>query len=157
MKSIIAILIVFMMVTPASAYMYENIEEKDIGNLEAFTEEGVRMIRFLEEDTTDENEWTQYYTSGHYARDLAKNASLHNISIGSAILGMNQRFRGYENHIVNYMIIEDVLIVIDPDNDRLLFMDQTPYKYFRLYPDGTQVPSYWRANFAHDGIIHKNM
>lgn len=156
MKSIIAILIIFLMVTPAQAYLYEGVEEKDIENLEAFTAQGVKVIQFLEDDTTDENEWTQWYTSGHYARDLAKNASLHNISMGSVILGNKKMFRGYDNYIMNYVMIENVMVTINPENDRLLFLDQTPYKYFRLYPDGTQVPSYWRANFAYSGIIYNN-
>ena len=157
MKSIIAILIIFLMVTPASAYIYEDITEDDIKNDVLFSEEFAKLQLFLEVDTTDQNVWDRWYTSGHFARDLARNASKYDLEIGSVILGNNLRFRGYNNYIINYVIINDILVVIDPDTDGLLLLDDAPYKYFRLYPDGTQVPSFWRANFAHDGVIHKNL
>lgn len=117
------------------------------------------LSTFLAEDRTDENEYTQWYTCGHYARDLARNASEQNITIGSMILSDNQRFRGWDNVIVNYVIINDEIVVINAATDKMYALNQgltysgTHRKYYRLYPDGTQVPSFWRNNFAYTGII----
>ena len=108
------------------------------------------LYDFLEQDTTDQSEWTPFYNCGFFARDLARNASEHNITIGGLILGNHPRFLGYDNTIVNYMIIEDIFIVIDPQTDQLyglnhaLSHDGMTFEYYRTYTDGTNVPSFWR-------------
>lgn len=103
---------------------------------------------FLVNDTTDTHHYLPYYTCGHFSRDLSYNASLHNISIGSVILGNNPVLRGYNNHIMNYIIIENKIYLIEPQTDEISMLNQTMYNYYRLYPDGTQVPSNWMHNFA---------
>ena len=117
------------------------------------------LSTFLAEDRTDENEQTMWYTSGHYARDLARNASEQNITIGSMILSDNQRLTGRDNAIVNYVIIDDEIVVIDARTDKMyalnsgLTFDGTHKKFYRLYPDGTHVPSFWSNYLAYTGII----
>jgi len=114
---------------------------------------------FLKNDTTDNNTYLPWYTCGHYARDLARNASDHNLSIGSVILGNHPVFRGPDNHLVNYVMVNETIVIIDPRSDNLFAMnpsmtfDGRSYKYYRLYPDGTQIPTYWVHNLAHTGVI----
>lgn len=103
---------------------------------------------FLVNDTTDTNHYLPYYTCGHFSRELSYNASLHNISVGSVILGNNPVLRGKNNHIMNYIIIENKVYLIEPQTDEIILLNQTMYNYYRLYPDGTQVPSNWAYNLA---------
>ena len=115
---------------------------------------------FLEEDKTNEHEYLPWYTCGHYARDLARNASEYNLSIGSIMLSNHPVFRGkWNGHIVNYIMINDTIVIICPKTDGIyalnsgLVFNGKSYKYYRLYSDGTQVPTYWKNNLAHTGII----
>jgi len=115
--------------------------------------------QFLANDTTDQSIRTDWYTCGHYTRDLSANASKHNISIGGVILSNHPRFSGYYNHITNYIIINDEILIIDSRFDYIhelnseLFVGSQYFRYYRLYPDGTQTPSYWDTNLAYTGII----
>lgn len=110
-----------------------------------------QLEEFLVNDTTDEHKYLPWYTCGHFARDLARNASDHNISIGSAIVSSHPVFRGkWNSHIINYVYIDDELVFIDAQYDVILCLDDIFFKweYIRLYPDGTQVPSNWDNNIA---------
>lgn len=137
MRLMIVILITWcVMVTPAMASM--------------------DLATFLAEDSTDANEYLPWYTCGHFARDLARNASEHNLSIGGAILGNHPVFRGHQNHAVNYIDINGSLYLIEPQTDEIYPMNQTAFRYLRFYPDGTQIPSHWRVNLAHDLDLWRN-
>ena len=103
---------------------------------------------FLINDTTDTREWLSYYSCGHFSRDLSYNASIVNITLGSVILGNHPVLRGYNNHIMNYFIIENNVYLIEPQTDEILLLNQTMYSYYRLYPNGRQVPSNWAHNLA---------
>ena len=76
-------------------------------------------------------------------------AVLHNISIGGIILGNNPVLLGRSNHIVNYVVINNSIVIIDPQTDTIVALNPgmsfegMHFKYYRLYPDGTQVPSNW--------------
>lgn len=109
--------------------------------------------QFLSNDTTDQNEYLPWYTCGHFSRDLAKNASNHNISVGSVILGNHPVLRGYQNHIMNYIVSNGSIWVIEPQSDNIMRLNDTMYSYYRLYPNGPQVPTYWKHNFATEVII----
>lgn len=104
------------------------------------------LIMFLDNDTTDQNRYTPYYSCGHFSRELSNNAKSANITIGSAILGNTRYFNGYANHILNYYVINETYYFIEPQTDMLLTMSAilVDYKFIKLYPDGTQVPSYWK-------------
>ena len=112
-----------------------------------------QMKYFLLNDTTNQHEYLQWYTCGHFSRDLVKNATNHNITIGSVILGNHPVFRGHNNHIMNYFTENQSIWIIEPQTDEVMRLNDTMYNYYRLYPDGTQVPSYWRYNLAYTGII----
>lgn len=116
--------------------------------------------QFLKNDTTDLREHLVYYNCGHFSRDLARNASKQNISIGSMILSNHPVFRGkWNSHIVNYVMVNGTIAIIDPQTDSIFAMnpgmmfDGKHFTYYRLYPDGTQVPSNWDCNLAHTGRI----
>jgi len=108
------------------------------------------ILDFLDTDKTDENEYTMFYTCGHFSRDLSKNAMQNDIKIGSAIVWNHPVFKGYQNHIINYIEINEMLYFIEPQTDEIMLLDEIfmQYRYVRLYPDGTQVPSYWAGNLA---------
>lgn len=110
------------------------------------------LTQFLDDDQTDKNEYLPWYTCGHFTRDLAKNASEYNISLGGAICGNHPVFKWYENHIINYIKINDTLYFIEPQTDRIMILDEVfmHCNYIRLYPDGTQVPTHWNCNLAPD-------
>ena len=110
------------------------------------------ITTFIEMDTTDENEYLPWYTCGHYTRELAYNARDHNISLGAAILSNHPVFSDYFSHIINYIEINNTLFFIYPQLDEIRTIEDvfSDYKYIRLYPDGTQVPSNWKQNLAPD-------
>ena len=113
------------------------------------------ITSFLLEDKTDKGEHSEWYSCGHFSRDLARNASEQNISMGSVILSNHPVFRGmWNSHIMNYFIINDSIWIIEPQEDHIMRLNDTMYNYYRLYPDGTQVPSYWKSNLAHTGVIY---
>lgn len=103
---------------------------------------------FLVNDTTNNSEWLPYYSCGHFARDLSRNASQFNISIGSVILGNHPTLRGHDNHIVNYVIDNNTVYLIEPQTDEIFLLNQSGYLYYRLYYNGDQVPSYRTHNLA---------
>ena len=113
----------------------------------------INLRNFLKNDVTNRKPYLPYYTCGHYSRETAKNAAKENIILGSIIVGNHPTFQGYGNHIMNYIVVDNEIIVIEPQTDRLMTLKETRYKYYRLYPDGTQVPTYWKNNLAHTGII----
>ena len=122
--------------------------------------EFAQIEQFLINDTTDQHEFLPWYTCGHYSRDLARNASEHNLSIGSVILSNHPVFGGrWNSHIVNYVMVNETIVIIDPQTDSVFAMnpgmmfDGKFFTYYRLYPDGTQVPSNWDCNLAHTGVI----
>lgn len=122
----------------------------------------IEIEQFLFNDTTDQHEYLPWYTCGHYSRDLARNASEHNLSIGSMIISNHPVFRGkWNSHVVNYVMLNDTIVVICPETDQILALnpgmvfDGRTFKYYRLYPDGTQVPSNWAVNLAHTGHINE--
>ena len=106
---------------------------------------------FLAEDSTDSQEYLPWYTCGHFSRDLARNASLHNLSIGSVIMSDHPVFGGrWNSHIMNYIEINGSLWLIEPQTDQICSVEWSNFRYLRFYPDGTQVPSNWGGNLAHD-------
>ena len=106
---------------------------------------------FLDNDNTGESEYVLWYNCGHAARDLARNASEHNLTIGSAIVSNHPVFSGkWNSHIINYIYIDGEILFIDTHHNSIsslegIFFD---WEYIRLYPDGTQVPSNWVNNLA---------
>ena len=109
------------------------------------------IINFLEMDTTDENEHLPWYTCGHFTRSLAHNASEYNISMGAAILSDHPVFGGkWNSHIINYIDINGTVYFIEPQHDYIMKLDEVfmTYRFIRLYPGGTQVPSNWDCNLA---------
>jgi len=108
------------------------------------------LVAFLSSDATDQHEYLPWFTCGHFARDLARNASAQNITIGSAIVGNHPTFLGHENHIINYIYIDNELVFIEPQTDIRMHLADVLYEwqFIRLYPDGTQVPTYRRHGLA---------
>lgn len=131
---IIAIMLMFMLVLSAPpAHGEVQIDE---------------LTAFLAEDATDSNEYLPWYTCGHFCRDLARNASLHNISLGSAMLGNHPVFRG-DNHAMNYIDINGSRYLINSQTDQVYLMNTTHFRYLRFYSNGIYIPSHHSQNLAH--------
>ena len=113
----------------------------------------MKLQEFLAADQTDRQEYLPWYTCGHFSRALAKNASKQNITIGSIILGDHPVLRGYQNHVMNYYVQNDFIWIIEPQTDQIMRLNDTMYGYYRLYPDGSQVPTYWKHNLATQAIV----
>ena len=137
--------------TEEQTYVCPPIEEQtEVPTLVPASENLTELSKFLQVDTTDKHEYTAWYTCGHFARDLARNASRQSITLGGAICGSHPIFRGHQNHIINYIEINDTLYFIEPQTDYIMQVDEifVQYRFVRLYPDGTQVPSNWKHNLA---------
>ena len=120
----------------------------------AETQSIIEIEDFLINDTTDQNELLPWYTCGHYSRDLARNASEHNLTIGSVMLSNHPVFRGkWNSHLMNYFTVNGTIYLIEPQTDMIKLLGQSWFQYYRLYPDGTQIPTYWKSNLAHTGKI----
>lgn len=113
----------------------------------------IELQEFLAADQTDQHEYLPWYTCGHFSRALVKNASEHNIKIGSIICGDHPVLRGHQNHIMNYYVQNDCIWIIEPQTDQIMRLNDTMYGYYRLYPDGSQVPTYWKHNLATQAIV----
>lgn len=141
--------------TKEQTYIQKPVEKQTIAPIYAPTliqasGDLTKLYNFLNKDTTDKHKYTTWYTCGHFSRDLAKNASRQNITLGGAICGNHPAFRGHQNHIINYIKINDKLYFIEPQTDYIMQVDEifVQYRFVRLYSDGTQVPSNWKHNLA---------
>lgn len=108
---------------------------------------------FLDQDNTDEHNYTNLYNCGHFSRSLAHNASEYGIKISSVMLTYNDQpiIKGYGNHIINYFEINGTIYFIEPQNDRLMTADDLyneGFNYGRLYEDGTMVPTSFKGRLT---------
>ena len=98
---------------------------------------------FLAADTTDTHDRTPWYTCGHFSRDLAYNASKHNITLGGIILTNDIFGRSKNNHLMVYFIENNTIYTIESETDQILPLTDSLYTRYRLYSDCSQMPSYW--------------
>lgn len=103
---------------------------------------------FLKKDKTSDMDYgLGPYQCTHFSRDLSSNANKNNIPIGGIILGNDPDLKGYSNHALNYIVIGNIFYIINPDSDFIIpwseYIHNKAYKYYKLYPDGTQLPSRW--------------
>lgn len=134
-KLLYTIFVISMLFTHASAVEIDEIRE------------------FLAEDTTDNRNYTKCHTCGHFARELAKNATDHNLSIGSTMIGYRPDFSGFRNHGMNYFEMDGIIYFIEPQTDEILTasdIHMMNYNYARFWEDGTMMPTQFRGNRAHD-------
>jgi len=99
------------------------------------------LDNFLFNDTTNERNYTDIYQCGHFSRDLAKNASAYNITLGGIITSPNPSFMDYDNHLMNFIYVNGTMIFIEPQTD--MTSSDLVDDYFKLYPNGKYVPSKW--------------
>lgn len=107
------------------------------------------VIEFLFKDTiSDKSYGMGPYQCTQFSRDLSAAAKKAGIAIGGIILGNSPNLETYSNHALNYIIIDNVFYIINPDSDFITPWDQyihkDRYKYYKLYPDGTQLPTTWK-------------
>ena len=108
-------------------------------------------------DTTKKQEYTVSYYCWHFTQDYAKNASLAGWDVGVLGLGQNQGMTGYQNHVMNYIIIDGNLVIIEPQTGHMwttgmLRGDSTGWYYYKMYQNYTDVPNRYNYQKA-DGVI----
>jgi len=97
---------------------------------------------FLDLDKTDKHEYIKgIYDCGYFARDLARNATAYNITLGGIIVSPDQSFMDRNNHVMNYVYVNGSMIYIEPQTD--MTSELLTYDYYLLYPNGQYVPSRW--------------
>lgn len=106
------------------------------------------LKEFMKRDTTSDKLYSKgYYDCGHFARDLSKNASTENIKIGSIVLHYDAKGKGYNGHIMNYIIVDDIFYIINPESDFIIpwkdYIHNKTWKYYKLYPKGDLAPTRW--------------
>jgi len=111
------------------------------------TDEGIELRLFLLNDSTSERHYNDEYTCGYFSRDLVTNASLENISIGTVLLGPYKALNGTDNHAMNYCIVNDEVVIIEPQSDKLMTVSETGYDYYLLFPVGQMVASNWTCEY----------
>jgi len=108
-------------------------------NVSNISEDGLKMFLFW--DDTDLNEYTQYYDCDHFVRDTARSALNFNITMGGVILSNDYGFKD-ETHAMNYIYIDNEIILIEPQTDELFSIHEiTEYRYVKFFPFGAITPS----------------
>lgn len=107
-----------------------------------------KVIEFLSRDkTSDKTYGMGPYQCTQFSRDLSSAANESGIPIGGIILGNSPNLETKSNHALNYIIIDKIFYIINPDSDFITpwdhYIHKDRYKYFKLYPDGTLLPSIW--------------
>jgi len=137
--SFFAFIIVASFMPQVQAYEIIRAEDIQVSNMSI---EGLNKL--LQDDNTNNHTYTSgTYDCGYFSRDLAFNASKNGVIMGGAILGHNPNFNGYNNHIVNYIYVNNTLTFIEPQTDEIFDFNQSGYEFYKLYPDGKNVPSRW--------------
>lgn len=89
---------------------------------------------FLVSDTTDQETYTNLFICTDFAEMLQYNASLENISIGCIVVSNKPNLEGL-NHMMNYYKIDKFIVVIEPQTDEVMRLDQTGWKYYSFIED----------------------
>lgn len=97
-----------------------------------------KLNQFLVADKTDQNEWKEYYSCGHYVRDLVESAESQGILLGGALVSNHPVFRteyDYNTHILNYVYVKNEIVFIDAQTDELYRLSDVFYiwEYVKLY------------------------
>lgn len=112
------------------------------------TDQGIELRLFLLSDSTSEQYYiADEYTCGYFSRDLVTNASEHGIKIGTVLLGPYQALNGTDNHAMNYCIINDEVVIIEPQSDKCMRLSDVNYEYYLLFPAGMMVASNWTCKY----------
>ena len=117
------------------------------------------LIQFLEEDATDEINYTggqrgiNYFVCTGFSRALAKNASEHNITMGAISLrdtpGVGVVTKYY--HAMNYAIVDDSFVIIEPQSDEVFYLDTIQYhhggayRYVSIYQNAQMMSNYGKG------------
>lgn len=114
------------------------------------------LIQFLEEDKTDEIAYyndpkrgRDYFVCCGFARELAKNASEYNITMGGVSLRDHEHVRAAKSyHAMNYVIIDNEFIIIEPQSDSIHYLDTiyyhwgNNYRYITIHPEVQIMSNY---------------
>ena len=107
-----------------------------------------KVTDFLSQDTTSDKSYgLGPYQCTQFSRDLSAGAKRSEIGIGGIILGNSPNLETYSNHALNYIIIDDIFYIINAESDFIIpwddYIHKNRYKYYKLYPDGTLLPTRW--------------
>ena len=118
------------------------------------SEDELKMFLFW--DDTDSKEYTQFYDCDYFVRDTARSALNFNITMGGVILSNDCEFKD-ETHAMNYIDINNEIILIEPQTDEFYPMhEMVEYRYVKFFPMGALTPSVCYTNWSPDLDLVKN-
>lgn len=119
-----------------------------------------KLLQFLEEDKTDEVIYHKdpqmgmdYYVCTGFTRTLAENASKYNITMGAITLRETPTVGTCTKyyHAMNYVIIDDSFIIIEPQLDEVFYLDLIGYhnggvyRYITIYENAQMMSNYGKG------------
>lgn len=114
------------------------------------------LIQFLEEDKTDEiiynadsHRGIDYFVCCGYSRQLAKNASEYNITMGGISLRDHEHVQATKYyHAMNYVIVDNSFVIIEPQEDSIHYLDTIYYhwgcnfRYITVFPNANMMTNF---------------
>lgn len=130
-----------------------------------------KLINFLYEDKTDNLVFHKdfrrddYLEGAEFTRALAKNASIYGINLGGIFIRNTMTFgiatRYYKT--MNYCIIDNQFIIIDPQTDRIFTLKEIKndagynvYKYITIFPNAQMLQNYGKRKETIDIDLYGN-
>jgi|GEM_PF-3856770 len=121
-----------------------------------------KLELFLEQDRTDELEYDpnklsglNYLPGAVYARTLAENALRYNIHMGAIVprQSMGVGTLTIFQDPLNYVIIDNEIIIINPQNDQIIKMDELLHenndnRYLTIFPDAQMATDFGQRTYA---------
>jgi hypothetical protein len=121
-----------------------------------------KLELFLEQDRTDELEYDpnklsglNYLPGAIYARTLAENAPRYNFHMGAIVprqsMGVG-KVTIFQDPL-NYVIINDEIIIINPQNDQIIKIDELLHvnndnRYLTIFPDAQMATDFGQRTYA---------
>lgn len=105
-------------------------------------------------DSTDKHEYHDEYRCGNFSRDLVLNASHNGLHMGTILVGRYPALNGTDNHAMCWIKIDDKLIIIEPQSDEQMTLEDIDkkYSYYLLFPAGKMVASSWECEYSAKAI-----
>ena len=132
-------------------------------DLDPTSDEMNQLINFLEEDTTDHtifdndpHKGISYFVCTGYARTLAKNASEYNITMGVVGIRDHEHIKASKyRHAMNYVIIDNQFMIIEPQDDWIYKLDEMRYtehngRYITIYPNAEIMTNFGKHKYTID-------
>lgn len=111
------------------------------------------MRVFLAYDQTNEQGYTKYHKCTHFNQDLRANASRAGIILQGLRVSTHPQMQG-DGHAVCVLVIDDTIMVINPQTDGVFTLEEYyytyDYQYLKFFIDLRRVPARFRGTVIPD-------